>query len=155
MEKAPLGRSDLRVSPLCLGTMSFGEEQVDAHTSHRILDHALERGIDFIDTAELYPLPPSAGLYGVTESIIGDGLHRRPEVRARIVLATQAAGSVRGYEWLRSGSADVSADDTVVSCESSLRRLHTEDIDACDTTLPPELLAAIDRIRWELRDPAQ
>jgi aryl-alcohol dehydrogenase-like predicted oxidoreductase len=100
-------------------------------------------------------VPPSAGLDGVTESIIGDGLRKRPEVHARIVLATQAAGPVRGYEWLRNGSADVSADHIVVSCESSLRRLHTEDIDACDTTLPPELLAAIDRIRWELRDPAQ
>lgn len=155
MENAPLGRSDLRVSPICMGTMSFGEEQVDAHTSHRILDHALERGVDFIDTAEMYPVPPSAGLYGLTERIIGDWLRKRPEVRARIVLATQAAGPVRVYGWLRNGSADVSADHTVVSCESSLRRLHTKDIDACDTTLPPDLLAAIDRIRGELRDPAQ
>jgi aryl-alcohol dehydrogenase-like predicted oxidoreductase len=62
---------------------------------------------------------------------------------------------VPGYERRRTGPADVSADDIVVSCESSLRRLHTEDIDAWDTTLPPELLAAIGRIRWELRDPAQ
>jgi aryl-alcohol dehydrogenase-like predicted oxidoreductase len=90
MEKVPLGRSDLRVSPICLGTMTFGEEQVDAHTSHRNLNHALESGIDFIDTAEMYPVPPSAGVCGATESIIGDGLRKRPR-RARFVLATQAA----------------------------------------------------------------
>ena len=129
MDTITLGRSDLRVSRICLGTMTFGEAQVDEATSHRLLDHALERGLNFIDTAEMYPVPPSAEHYGDTERIIGSWLARRPHVRSRIVLATKAAGPVRGYQWLRNGSADVTADDLVASCEGSLKRLGTEVID--------------------------
>jgi len=129
MNTLPLGQSDLQVSPICLGTMTFGESQVDEAAAFRLLDHALQRGLNFIDTAEMYPVPPSAARYGDTERIIGNWLSRRPGVRSRIVLATKAAGPVRGYEWLRNGSADVSADDIVVSCEGSLKRLQTEVID--------------------------
>jgi aryl-alcohol dehydrogenase-like predicted oxidoreductase len=129
MDTIPLGRSGLQVSPICLGTMTFGEAQVDEATAHRLLDHALQRGLNFIDTAEMYPVPPSAARYGDTERIIGNWLSRRPGVRSRIVLATKAAGPVRGYEWLRNGSADVTADDIVASCEGSLKRLQTEVID--------------------------
>ena len=77
----------------------------------------------------MYPVPPSATRYGDTERIIGNWLSQRPGVRSRIVLATKAAGPVRGYEWLRNGSADVTADDIVASCEGSLKRLQTEVID--------------------------
>jgi len=129
MDSVTLGRSDLRVSPICLGTMTFGESQVDEAAAHRLLDHALQRGLNFIDTAEMYPVPPSAARYGDTERIIGRWLGQRPGVRSRIVLATKAAGPVRGYEWLRGGSADVTADDIVQSCEASLKRLQTEVID--------------------------
>ena len=129
MDTITLGRSDLQVSRICLGTMTFGEAQVDEAAAHRLLDHALQRGIHFIDTAEMYPVPPSAARYGDTERFIGRWLRKRPEVRSRIVLATKAAGPVRGYEWLRNGSADVTADDIVASCEASLQRLHTDVID--------------------------
>jgi aryl-alcohol dehydrogenase-like predicted oxidoreductase len=129
MDTVTLGRSDLEVSRICLGTMTFGEAQVDEAAAHDLLDHALQRGLNFIDTAEMYPVPPSAARYGDTERIIGTWLSRRPGLRSRIVLATKAAGPVRGYEWLRNGSADVSADDIVASCEGSLKRLQTEVID--------------------------
>ena len=129
MDTVILGRSDLEVSRICLGTMTFGEAQVDEAAAHDLLDHALQRGLNFIDTAEMYPVPPSAARYGDTERIIGTWLSRRPGIRSRIVLATKAAGPVRGYEWLRNGSADVSADDIVASCEGSLKRLQTEVID--------------------------
>ena len=129
MDTITLGRSDLQVSPICLGTMTFGESQVDEAASHRLLDHALQRGLNFIDTAEMYPVPPSAARYGDTETIIGHWLRKRPDVRSRIVLATKAAGPVRGYQWLRNGSADVTADDIVASCEASLKRLNCEVID--------------------------
>jgi len=86
MDTVTLGRSDLKVSPICLGTMTFGESQVDEAASHRLLDHALQRGVNFIDTAEMYPVPPSAACYGDTERIIGNWLSRRPGVRSRIVL---------------------------------------------------------------------
>jgi aryl-alcohol dehydrogenase-like predicted oxidoreductase len=129
MQSTRLGRSELQVSRICLGTMTFGECQVDEAASFRLLDHALQRGLNFIDTAEMYPVPPSAARYGDTERIVGNWLSQRPGVRSRIVLATKAAGPVRGYEWLRKGSADVTADDIVASCESSLKRLQTEVID--------------------------
>ena len=129
MTPIALGRSDLLVSPICLGTMTFGESQVDAATSERILDHALARGLNFIDTAEMYPVPPSAARYGDTERILGEWLRQRPGARQRIVLATKAAGPVRGYDWLRNGSPDVTAEDIVASCEGSLKRLHTDVID--------------------------
>ena len=129
MDTVTLGRSNLQVSPICLGTMTFGESQVDEAASHRLLDHALQRGLNFIDTAEMYPVPPSAAHYGETERIIGSWLQQRPGARQRIVLATKAAGPVRGYEWLRNGCADVTADDIVASCEASLQRLRTEVID--------------------------
>lgn len=128
MQHTTLGRSDLRVSKVCLGTMTFGQ-QVDEAASHAILDRALERGIDFIDAAEMYPVPPSAERYGVTEAIIGRWFAKRPDARQRIVLATKVAGPVRGYGWIRNGSPDLTADDIVAACDASLARLRTETID--------------------------
>lgn len=78
MKTIQLGQSDLHVTPICLGTMTFGE-QVDEPTSHAIMDRAIERGINFLDTAEMYPVPPSAPTYSRTETFIGnwlrEGLH--------------------------------------------------------------------------------
>src|SRR6185369_6902673 len=85
-----LGRSDLAVTPICLGTMTFGE-QVDEPTSHAILDRAVERGINFIDTAEMYPVPSAERHYADTERIIGRWLSARPGVRQRLVLGTKVA----------------------------------------------------------------
>ena len=82
MQKVQLGQSDLHVTPVCLGTMTFGE-QVDEPTAHAILDRALERGIDFIDTAEMYAVPARAETFGATETIIGNWLAKRPDVRRR------------------------------------------------------------------------
>ncbi|MEF7613974.1 aldo/keto reductase [Aquincola sp. MAHUQ-54] len=123
-----LGRSDLTVTRICLGTMTFGE-QVDEPTSFAILDRALERGVTFIDTAEMYPVPPTSERFQLTESIIGRWLAARPQARGRIVLATKVAGPARGYAWIRNGVADLTADDIVAACEGSLRRLNTEVID--------------------------
>ena len=67
-----LGRSDLHVTPICLGTMTFGE-QVDEHTAHAIMDRAVERGINFLDTAEMYAVPPKAETYNATEKIVATG----------------------------------------------------------------------------------
>jgi aryl-alcohol dehydrogenase-like predicted oxidoreductase len=155
MQKVSLGHSSLRVRPIGLGAMSFGEAQVDAHDRQHIFDHAMERGVDFIDTAEMYPAPPSAGVCSASKSTIGDGLRRRAEVRVRRLPASKAAGPVRSHAWPRHGSADAGAEDIVVSCESSARRACTEHVDAFDTTLAPEVLAATDRLRRKPRHPAR
>lgn len=128
MQTIPLGRSDLQVTPICLGTMTFGE-QVGRDEAHRILDHALERGVNFIDTAEMYAVPARRETYGATETIIGEWFAARPGVRARVVLATKVAGPSRNMDWIRSGSIDLTPADIVRACDDSLRRLRTDVID--------------------------
>ncbi len=128
MNKIKLGSSDLQVTPICLGTMTFGQ-QVDEPASHALLDRAVERGINFIDTAEMYPVPPSAARYGWTETYIGNWFANRPGMRERVVLATKVSGPARGYEWIRNGSPDLTGADIVASCEASLKRLRTDRID--------------------------
>ena len=128
MKFTTLGRSDLRVSTICLGTMTFGQ-QVDEPSTQALLDHAMARGINFIDTAEMYPVPARADTFTVTESFIGRWLKARPGLRERIVLATKVAGPARGYDWIRHGSADLRPADIVAACDASLQRLQTEVID--------------------------
>jgi len=128
MEHTTLGRSGLNVTRICLGTMTFGE-QVDLATAHAILDRALERGVDFIDTAENYSIPPRAETYGATETIIGRWFAERPGVRAKVTLASKVAGPARGMEWVRGGSANLTPADIALACNDSLRRLQTDVID--------------------------
>ncbi|MFY8119714.1 MAG: aldo/keto reductase [Roseateles sp.] len=128
MESTRLGRSSLTVSRICLGTMTFGE-QVDEAGSHAILDHAVARGLNFIDTAEMYPVPARADTFTQTERLIGRWLKARPGLRERLVIATKVSGPSRGYDWIRNGAQDLSADDIVAACEDSLRRLQIETID--------------------------
>ena len=128
MQLIQLGQSELRVTPVCLGTMTFGE-QVDQATAHAIMDRALERGVNFLDTAEMYSVPTRAETFGTTETIIGNWFASRPGARARVVLASKLAGPARGMAWLRGGTVHVSAQDMLQSCEGSLRRLQCESID--------------------------
>ena len=127
MKKIQLGHSDLHVTPICLGTMTFGE-QVDEPTAHAILSRSLERGIDFIDTAEMYAVPARKETFGATETIIGNWFAKNPGARQKLTLATKVAGPSRGMPWVREGGG-LTAKDIVASCEASLKRLQTETID--------------------------
>jgi aryl-alcohol dehydrogenase-like predicted oxidoreductase len=127
MNKVQLGTSGLHVTPICLGTMTFGE-QVDEATTHTILDHSLERGINFIDTAEMYSVPARKETYSVTETFIGNWFARTPGARDKLVLATKVAGPSRGMPWVREGGG-MTAADIVASCNASLKRLKTDVID--------------------------
>jgi aryl-alcohol dehydrogenase-like predicted oxidoreductase len=122
-----LGTSTLHVTPICLGTMTFGE-QVDEATAHSILDRSLERGVNFLDTAEMYSVPAKAQTCGATETILGHWLTKRPGVRDKLVLATKVAGPTRGMPWIREGTG-MTSQDIVNSCHASLRRLQTDVID--------------------------
>jgi aryl-alcohol dehydrogenase-like predicted oxidoreductase len=128
MDLLSLGRSDLRVTPICLGTMTFGE-QVDEAAAHALLDHAVDRGVNFIDTAEMYSVPTRRETYGATERIIGRWFAARPGMRERVVLATKVAGPARGMDWVRHGSSDLTAAEIVQACDDSLARLCTDRID--------------------------
>ncbi len=118
----------LQITPVCLGTMTFGE-QVDEAGSLAILDRAVERGVTFLDTAEMYSVPPKAETYGATETILGRWFAARPGVRQKVVLASKVAGPARGMNWVRGGKADLTPADIECACHDSLRRLQTDVID--------------------------
>jgi aryl-alcohol dehydrogenase-like predicted oxidoreductase len=128
MKNVSLGQSALQVTPICLGTMTFGE-QVGEADSHAILSHSLERGINFIDTAEMYAVPPRAETFQTTEKIIGNWFEKNPGARSKLVLATKVAGPSRGMPWIRGGSPDLTGADIIAACEGSLKRLKTDVID--------------------------
>lgn len=125
MKMLPLGRSGITVSELCLGTMTWGNRNTEAE-GHAQIDRALERGVNFLDTAEMYPTHPvAAETAGRTEEIVGSWLASR-RGRDRVVIATKAAGS--GSAAVRAG-ARLDARTLTEACEGSLRRLRTDVID--------------------------
>ncbi|WP_140630809.1 aldo/keto reductase [Methylibium rhizosphaerae] len=128
MDHTTLGASDLKVSRICLGTMTFGEQVAEAQ-AHELLSHAVDRGINFIDTAEMYSVPARAETYGATEAIIGNWFARNPGRREQVVLASKVAGPARGLNWVRGGASNVTATDIVAACDASLKRLQTDRID--------------------------
>lgn len=93
MEKRQLGRTDLHVSKICLGTMTWGEQNTEAE-GHEQMDYALERGINFFDTAELYSIPPKPETQGSTESIIGSWFKKTGK-RSEVILASKVVGRHR------------------------------------------------------------
>ncbi len=128
MQYKQLGHSDIKVSTICLGTMTFGEQNTEAE-GHQQLDFAVDNGVNFIDTAELYAIPPKADTYGATERVIGQWLAQRGR-REDIVLASKIAGP--GPEWvshIREGKTQF--DDAHISqaLDASLRRLQTDYLD--------------------------
>ncbi len=128
MNKVQLASSDLHVTPICLGSMTFGA-QVDQPLAHTILNRALEHGINFIDTAEMYSVPVRAETFGATETILGNWFASTPGARSAVVLASKVAGPARGMDWVRGGSPDLTAADMVGACNDSLKRLKTDVID--------------------------
>ena len=150
MQHITLGQSDLRVTPICLGTMTFGE-QVNEADSHAILSHSLARGVNFIDTAEMYSVPARAETFGATETIIGNWFAKNPGARQKLVLATKVAGPSRGMPWVREGKGMTSA-DIIASCEGSLRRLQTDVIDLYQIHWPERHVPAFGTLYY---DPAK
>ena len=109
MKTIQLGQSDLQVTPICLGTMTFGE-QVGEPDSHAILSRSLARGVNFIDTAEMYSVPAKAETFGATETILGQWFAAQPGRRQQVFLATKVAGPSRGMPWVREGKGMTAAD---------------------------------------------
>ena len=121
-----LGNTDLKVSRLCLGTMTYGEPNTEAE-AHEQLDYAISQGINFIDTAEMYSVPPKPETYGFTETYIGTWLKKRQD-RDKIILATKVAGPGEMAQHVR-GGARLTRDQIRQAVEDSLRRLQTDYID--------------------------
>ncbi len=125
MHYITLGQSDLNVSRICLGSMTWGVQNSEQE-AHQQIEQALSQGINFIDTAEMYPIPPSPEKYGETERIIGSWLAQNPQRRSELILASKIAGN--GLAWIRSG-ADISGAAIIQSVDASLQRLQTDYID--------------------------
>jgi aryl-alcohol dehydrogenase-like predicted oxidoreductase len=139
MKQRRLGTSGLTVSEICLGTMTFGA-QADEATSVQILDRAFGAGIDFLDVAEVYPVPPRAEYAGNSERIVGKWLKDR--ARDSIVIATKVAGPGGGWfvPPVRAGRTALDAHHIERAVEGSLKRLGTDYIDLYQTHWPdPEL----------------
>ncbi|WP_286235441.1 aldo/keto reductase [Thalassotalea sediminis] len=125
MKYVRLGSSTLEVSRVCLGTMTWGKQN-DQQEANDQLDYAQYQGINFIDTAEMYAIPPNAETYGKTEAIIGHYLKANPTRRNNLVIATKIAGP--GLSYIRGGS-DISKETVIQAVNDSLRRLNTDHID--------------------------
>jgi aryl-alcohol dehydrogenase-like predicted oxidoreductase len=128
MERRPLGRTGLTVPICCLGTMTYGEQNTEAE-GHAQMDYALERGIDFFDTAELYAIPPRPETYGATETIIGTWLKARGN-RDRVMIASKIVGR-SPMNWFRPDGVEtrVSPEQIDHAVEGSLWRLQTDYLD--------------------------
>ena len=125
MQYSLLGSSNEKVSRVCLGTMTWGLQNSQQDANEQI-EFALAQGINFIDTAEMYPVPPSEATYGGTETIIGNWLAANPQRRKEFILATKIAGS--GFSYLRNASA-ISGETIIQAVDASLKRLQTDYID--------------------------
>ncbi len=151
MQHRYIGKTGLRVSPICLGTMTFGT-QADKKESFKIMDKAYERGINFFDTAELYPVPPSGELAGITEEWVGEWMADKP--RDSLIIATKVAGAANGWfvPPIRHGYTAIDRFHIERAVEGSLKKLKTDYIDLYqmhwpDTLVPiEESLEAFDRL---------
>lgn len=145
MKQRRLGTSGIVVSEICMGTMTFGT-QAEKSESFRIMDKAFDAGIDFYDSAELYPVPPSADLVGLTEDWVGEWLATKP--RDGVIVATKVAGAAHGWfnPPVRNDKAALDRNHIRKAVEGSLRRLRTDYIDLYQVHWPDHGMRAEDTL---------
>ena len=127
MKYTKLGNTDLKVSKICLGTMTWGEQNTEAE-GHEQMDYALDQGVNFWDTAEMYSIPGRAETYGSTEKVIGTWFKKSGK-RDQVILATKIVGPSPGITWVRDGKIDFSRASITAAIETSLQRLQTDYVD--------------------------
>lgn len=126
MEYTTLGSSGIKVSKICLGTMTYGDQNTQ-EDANRQLDYAISQGINFIDTAEMYPVPPRAETVTRTETILGHWI--KSQARDQFVLASKVAGPRRGMQWIRGGPTGLDRENIRSAVHDSLERLQTDYLD--------------------------
>jgi aryl-alcohol dehydrogenase-like predicted oxidoreductase len=149
MQYRQLGRTGERISAICLGTMTWGEQNSEAD-AHSQLDLAVERGVNFIDTAEMYPVPPRAETQGLTERYIGTWLARRSD-RERLLLATKTSGDSSELDWIRGGPR-LTARQIREALDASLQRLQTDYVDLYQIHWPARPANYFGRLGYEPGD---
>lgn len=146
MEYTTLGDSCIRVSKICLGSMTWGEQNDEAD-GHAQLDSAFESGVNFVDTAEMYAVPSRPETYGRTEEIIGTWLRRQR--RDRVVIATKVAGPGDWLAHIRNGHAKLDRGNIEQALEASLKRLQTDYIDLYQVHWPERKTNYFGRLGYE------
>ncbi len=126
MDFVRLGNSDLNGSKVCLGTMTFGDQNTQSE-AHEQLDYAVAQGINFIDTAEMYPVPPKAETYTRTETIIGNWL--KNQARDQLIIGSKISGPNRGLGWIRNNAFSLDRTTIRSALHDSLKRLQTDYVD--------------------------
>lgn len=147
-----LGTSQLNVSEVCLGTMTFGEQNTEAD-AHAQLNYALEQGINFIDTAEIYSVPTRAETYGLSEQYIGNWL--KTQKRDQLVLATKIAGPNRHLAWIRGGDLSITPENVEKAINDSLKRLKTDYIDLYQIHWPSRYVPMFGQTEYLLEEEAK
>ena len=141
MRKRKLGNSSLFVSEIAIGSINFGGK-VDTSTAIKILDNAYEKGINLVDTSEVYPTPFSKSNYGKTEQIVGKWIKNKN--RESIVVSTKAAGPGEFINWIRNGKSLHNLKNLRSAVEGSLKRLGTDYIDIFSLNWPDRAINSSD-----------
>jgi len=145
MNYKKLGNTDLDVSTICLGTMTWGEQNTQEE-GFKQMDYALDQGINFFDTAELYAIPPKKETYGKTEEIIGNWF-RKKNNRSKVILATKVSGP--GISWIRGGGSQYDKKNLNEAVNQSLKRLQTDYIDLYQLHWPERKSNFFGRLGYE------
>ena len=151
MNYRKLGNTDLEVSTICLGTMTWGEQNTQEEGFEQ-MDHALEQGINFFDTAEIYAVPPKKETYGKTEEIIGNWFKKKNN-RSKIILATKISGP--GISWIRGGENQYDKKNLTEAVNQSLKRLQTDYIDLYQLHWPERKSNYFGRLGYEHKDDSE
>ncbi len=134
MEFTTLGKTDLKVSRICLGTMTWGEQNTEAE-AHEQLDYAIDAGINFIDTAEMYPVAPRRETQGLTETYIGTWLAKRQD-RDQLIIASKVCAQADWTDYMRDGKPHLDKKNIHEAINASLKRLQTDYLDLYQTHWP-------------------
>ena len=148
MNYRKLGNTDLKVSTICLGTMTWGEQNTQDE-GFKQMDYALDQGINFFDTAELYAIPPRKETYGKTEEIIGNWFKKKNN-RSKVILATKISGP--GLNWIRGGGNQYDKKNLNEAVNQSLKRLQTDYIDLYQLHWPERKSNYFGKLGYEHKD---
>ena len=147
MDYRRLGRSNIKVSAICLGSMTWGEQNSEAEGFAQ-MDCAFDQGVNFIDTAEMYAVPCRAATFGRSEEIIGNWMAARGK-RDQVVLATKVVGPSERFHYIRGGKSRLDRANIEAAVESSLKRLRTDYIDLYQLHWPERTLNAFGTLSYD------
>merc|ERR1719440_248929 len=148
MKYRKLGSSDMLVSSCCLGTMTWGNQNTDAEAAAQ-LDHAWDRGVNFLDTAEIYPVPVAEAKQGATDRAIGKWLKTNGRARDEVIIASKVSGFNERFTWLRGEPTRVTRDQIIASVDASLERLGVEHLDLLQIHWPDRYVPMFGSIRYD------